>query len=235
MSDEPDRSHDRSPDAAIAPSAEPESYLLPLIALVLVILPQVLVPSQFREGPPVIVPALEGLVLLVLLIVAAKPGPIPRTARPLILCLFALLVVANMLAAGRLVILVLRETPRGSHPPTVTQLLVGACIVLGTNIVTFGLVYWQVDSGGPGGRLVHAARYPDFQFPQTGTEGLAPPNWQPHFPDHLYVAFTNIVALSPTDTMPLTHRVKGLMAMQSLISLGVLVVVVSRVINILPS
>ena len=235
MSDEPDRPHDRSRKPRSPRAAEPESYVLPLIALVLVILAQVLVPSHLREGPPLIVPALEGLVLLVLLIVAAKPGPIPRTARPLILCLFALLVIANMLAAGRLVILVLRETPPGSHPPTVTQLLVGACIVLGTNIVTFGLVYWQVDSGGPGGRLVHAARYPDFQFPQTGAEGLAPPNWQPHFPDHLYVAFTNVVALSPTDTMPLTHRVKGLMAMQSLISLGVLVVVVSRVINILPS
>jgi hypothetical protein len=42
------------------------------------------------------------------------------------------------------------------------------------------------------------------------------------------------VALSPTDTMPLTRRVKALMALQSMISLGVLVVVLARVINILP-
>ena len=48
-----------------------------------------------------------------------------------------------------------------------TQLLVAAGIVLATNIVTFGLLYWQLDSGGPSGRLVHAACYPDFQFPQT--------------------------------------------------------------------
>ena len=61
------------------------------------------------------------------------------------------------------------------------------------------------------------------------------PTWQPRFPDHLYVAFTNVVAFSPTDTLPLTHRAKGLMAIQSMISLAVLVVVISRVINILPS
>jgi hypothetical protein len=117
----------------------------------------------------------------------------------------------------------------------VTQLLVGAAIVLTTNIVTFGLLYWQVDGGGPAGRLVRAEPYPDFQFPQTGTPGLAAPDWQPRFQDHLYVAYTNVVAFSPTDAMPLTHRAKGLMVLQSLISLAVLVVVISRVINILPA
>jgi hypothetical protein len=35
--------------------------------------------------------------------------------------------------------------------------------------------------------------------------------------------------------MPLTYRVKGLMAVQSVISLGVIAVVLSRVINILPA
>jgi hypothetical protein len=117
----------------------------------------------------------------------------------------------------------------------VTQLLVAAGIVLATNIVTFGLLYWQLDSGGPSGRPMHSQPNPDFQFPQSGPEGLGPPGWQPRFPDHLYVAYTNVVAFSPTDTMPLTHRAKGLMAIQSMISLGVLVVVLSRVINILPS
>jgi hypothetical protein len=112
---------------------------------------------------------------------------------------------------------------------------VGAAIVLATNIVTFGLLYWQLDGGGPSGRLARSQPHPDFQFPQTGTEGLAPRNWLPRFPDHLYVAYTNVVAFSPTDTLPLTHRAKALMAIQSMISLGVLVVVISRVINILPS
>src|SRR6266498_1225660 len=58
--------------------------------------------------------------------------------------------------------------------------------------------------------------------------------WQ-RSPDHLYLSYTNVVAFSPTDTLPLTSRVKGLMALQSIISLAVLVVVLARVINILPS
>lgn len=212
-----------------------ETYLWPLIALALVILPQVLVPARMREGPPVAVPAIEAMVVLILLAVAAKPGPMPRAARPLVLSLFAVLILANTAAAARLVTLVLRSTPEGQPPPTATQLLVTAVTLLATNIVTFGLLYWEIDGGGPNAREVHSVPYPDFQFPQTTSEGLAPPNWQPRFPDHLYVAFTNVVAFSPTDTLPLTHRVKGLMAIQSMISLGVLAVVISRVINILPA
>ena len=61
------------------PSAQaPESYFWPLVALVLVILPQVLVPGRLREEPPLIVPVIEATVFLVLLAVAAKPGPVPR-------------------------------------------------------------------------------------------------------------------------------------------------------------
>jgi hypothetical protein len=144
-----------SQDGRFAAEQVPESYLSPLIALVL-----------------------------------------------LILTLFATLIVANTAAAARLVALVLRGTPKGETPPTVTQLLVVTGLVLATNIVTFGLLYWQIDGGGPGGRVVHAKAYPDFQFPQTLTEGLGPPGWQPRFQDHLYLAFTNVVAFSPTDTLP---------------------------------
>jgi hypothetical protein len=186
------------------------------------------------SGTRALVPVVEAFVALVLLAVAAKPGPVPRGARPLILTLFGVLIAANITAAVRLVAVVLRSTPTGEAPPTVTQLLVGAGIVLATNVVTFGLLYWQIDGGGPDGRLVHARPFPDFQFPQTLTKGLGPVNWQPRFQDHLYVAFTNVMAFSPTDTMPLTHRVKGLMAIQSLISLLVIGLVLSRVINILP-
>jgi len=219
---------DRSPVPA------QESYAWPLIALVLVILPQVLVPASDREGPPLLVPLIESVVVLVLLAVAARPGPVPRAARPLVLTLSGVLIGANTVAAARLMIVILRHTPHGEAPPTVTQLIVGAGIVLSTNIVTFGIFYWQIDGGGPDGRASAAGVYPDFQFPQTDTDGLAPPGWRPRFPDHLYVAFTNVVAFSPTDTMPLTHRVKGLMAVQSLISVCVIGVVLSRVINILP-
>ena len=99
------------------PSAQaPESYFWPLVALVLVILPQVLVPGRLREGPPLIVPVVEATVFVALLVVAAKPGPVPRAARPLILSLFAVLVLANSAAAARLVVVVLRHSPNRRAP-----------------------------------------------------------------------------------------------------------------------
>jgi hypothetical protein len=213
----------------------PESYTWPLLAVLLVILPQMLVPAEYRVGPPLVVPIMEIVVLLVLLGIAAKPGPVPRGTRSAVLTLFGVLVLANAIAAARLVTLVLGNGEVDGVRLTAARLLVAAILVLLVNVVTFALLYWQLDGGGPAGRAAERATFPDFQFPQTGTEGLAAPGWRPHFGDHLFVAFTNLVAFSPTDTLPLTLRVKGLMALQSMISLGVLVVVLARVINILPA
>jgi uncharacterized membrane protein len=214
---------------------EPESYTWPLLTIVAVILPQALIPPGQRVGPPLVVPVVEGIALLVLLGIAAKPGPVPRGARSVVLALFGLLVLANAVAAVRLMTLVLGNGEVDGVALTVGRLLVAAVLVLVVNVVTFALLYWQLDGGGPDGRVADPAPFPDFQFPQTGTPGLAAPGWHPHFGDHLYLAFTNLVAFSPTDTLPLTLRVKGLMALQSVISLGVLVVVLARVVNILPA
>src|SRR3954452_21289959 len=87
----------------------PESYTWPLVSIALVILPQLLVPARDRVGPPLFVPVIESAALLVMLVVAARPGPVPQRARPLMLTLFAVLVLANTAAAGRLVVLVLNN------------------------------------------------------------------------------------------------------------------------------
>ncbi len=213
----------------------PESYTWPLITMALIIAPQVAIPEGDRIGPPLLVPIIEMVALLVMLIIAARPGPVPRRAHPLVLTLFGALVIANAGAAVHLVTLVLDVgTSHGSHY-SANRLLTAGAIVLATNVVTFGLLYWQLDAGGPAARIAAAPPYPDFQFPQTSTPGLASPAWRPLFADYLYVAFTNIVAFSPTDTMPLTRRAKGLMALQAIVSASVLVVVLARVINILPT
>ena len=39
------------------------------------------------------------------------------------------------------------------------------------------------------------------------------------FLDYLYVSLTNAMAFSPTDTMPLTPMAKGVMGIQSIVSL----------------
>jgi uncharacterized membrane protein len=211
----------------------PESYAWPLTAIVLVILPQLLIPGRDRIGPPLFVPVIEIGVFVIMAAIAAKPGPVPRRARPAVLTLVAILVVANAAAAGRLVALVLDNGTVGGAHLSASRLLVAGSLVVITNVVTFGVLYWQLDGGGPAGRIAEPAPEPDFQFPQMIDADSS--TWHPEFFDHLYVAYTNVLAFSPTDAMPLTHRVKGLMALQSLISIAVLAVVFARVINILPS
>jgi uncharacterized membrane protein len=127
-------------------------------------------------------------------------------------------------------------TGQVSNNPAV--LLGGGGAVFATCIIVYGIWYWLVDLGSPSGRTgadAHypAARYPDFLFPQSEKPDLAPPGWQPRFVDYLYLSFTNVVAFSPTDTLPLTPRAKALMALQSVVALSTLVLVVARAVNVL--
>lgn len=214
---------------------DPESYTWPLVAIVLVILPQLLIPGRDRIGPPLFVPLIEIGVFVSMAVIAARPGPVPRRARPIVLTLFAVLIGANAAGAAHLVALVLDNGRVEGVALTASRLLVAGALVILTNVITFGLLYWQLDGGGPRGRIEDPAPPPDFQFPQMVESDPSAPRWQPQFPDHLYVAYTNVFAFSPTDAMPLTHRAKALMALQSLISLAVLAVVLARVINILPT
>ena len=62
---------------------------------------------------------------------------------------------------------------------------------------------------------------------------LAAPGWAPVLNDYLYVALTNSVAFSPTDAMPLTHRAKLFMGVESLVSAMTVLVVAARAVNIL--
>src|SRR3954451_5256789 len=122
---------------------KPESYTWPLIALALVIAPQVLIPRQDRVGPPLLVPIIEAAAFFAMLAIAAKPGPVPRSARPAVLVLLAVLAVANPLGAGRLVGVVLGSGEVDGVTLSAERLLVAGALVLATNVVTFALLYWQ--------------------------------------------------------------------------------------------
>jgi len=62
---------------------------------------------------------------------------------------------------------------------------------------------------------------------------FAPPGWKPGFGDYLYVSLTNQTAFSPTDTMPLTLRVKVLMGVQGVAALITTGVIIARAVNAL--
>ncbi|HVM56122.1 MAG TPA: hypothetical protein VMT74_01585 [Gaiellaceae bacterium] len=112
------------------------------------------------------------------------------------------------------------------------QLLIEAGTVWGTNVIAFGLWYWAVDRGGPVRRRRPEPPPPDFQFPQMENPQLVPPGWQPRLIDYVYVSFTNAIAFSPTDAMPLSGRAKGLMLFESALSAMTILLVAARAVNI---
>jgi hypothetical protein len=118
--------------------------------------------------------------------------------------------------------------------PSGGQLLLSAAVVLLTNVITFSLVFWELDSGGPVKRALAASRIrPDFQFPQDENPQLAPRTWAPALLDYVYVSVTYSIAFSPTDAMPLTHRAKLFMGLEAGVSAVTILVVAARAINIL--
>ncbi len=112
------------------------------------------------------------------------------------------------------------------------QLLLKAVAVWGTNVVAFGLWYWGFDRGGPARRLQPEPPPPDFQFPQMENPQLAAPGWYPELVDYIYLSFTNSIAFSPTDVMPLSRWAKLLMLSESGISAITVLLVAARAVNI---
>lgn len=191
---------------------------------------QVVLPDRLVLRPRLLLPALE-LVLLVLL-VAANPMRLERrhvSLRVASLGLTAMITLANAVSAGELVHALL--SGQASNDPR-SLLGSGAAIYL-TNIIAFGLWYWEFDRGGPFERAAAARPHPDFLFPQMINPEIARDDWQPEFLDYLYVSFTNAAAFSPTDTMPLSRWAKTLMLVQSAIAITTLGLVIARAVNVL--
>ena len=114
------------------------------------------------------------------------------------------------------------------------QLLASAGVVLFTNVVTFALVFWELDDHGPvARRLAPKREHPDFQFPQDENRELARPGWAPALVDYVYLSVTNSIAFSPTDAMPLTHRAKLLMGLEAGVSALTVLIVAARAINVM--
>lgn len=219
-------------------SAAPESLWPARLAILGVLALNLLLGEHLTPGPNWLLPALEVLLLLPLSALRVRQREhlrryghlhprLTQLTRPLSLALTGLLHLANLTSLGLLV----RGLLQGSGA-TGAALLADALNLWVTNVLVFSLWYWELDRGGALSRSLPGA-FPDFLFPQQGTPGLAPQEWRPEYVDYLFVACTNAAAFSPTDTLPLTRRAKGLMAFQALTSLLTLVLVASRAVNIL--
>ena len=192
---------------------------------------QLLLPARFTLLPlHWLIPFLELALLATLTVI--NPVRLTRytpAARYLSLTLVALISIDN----GASAVLLDSKLIGGTAGDQAGPLLASAAAIYLTNLIAFGIWYWEYDRGGPFARAAAHSPYPDFLFPQMTQHHLARKDWEPTFGDYLYVSFTNATAFSPTDTMPLTRWAKLLMAIQSAIALSTTALVIARAVNIL--
>jgi uncharacterized membrane protein len=205
------------------------------LALVAAIALQGAIPQQYTVVPrwPLLAP--ELLLLVVLLIInPVRLTRSTRLGRAATVVLLAAITVDNIASAVVLDYRILN----GQVSNNAAVLLGSGAAISVTNVIVFGIWYWEMDLGGPFARAGVDDRdrnrqYPDFMFPQTGRANLAPEDWEPRFLDYLYVSLTNVMAFSPTDTMPLTRRSKAMMAVQGVVAVTTLALVFARAVNVL--
>jgi uncharacterized membrane protein len=201
------------------------------LSVIVAIVLQLLLSPQFIEPfPRYVMPVLEGALLIGLTI--ADPVRVERggtAIRVATILQIVLITIANSASAALLIRAIL-DGQVGNHA---TRLLSTGASIWVTNVIAFGLWYWEFDRGGPIARTQGTKRHPDLMFPQMVSPELAPPDWEPQFVDYLYLSFTNATAFSPTDVMPLARWAKLAMAVQSAVSLALAALVVARAVNIL--
>ena len=201
------------------------------VAVLTVIVLTVLLPNSLVTRPRWGVPVVESLLLIAVMI--GDPGKIDRRSRPvrtMSVTLIALLVLTTLWCTAQLID---QLVTGGAATSSAGTLLAAGGIVWVSNCLAFGLLYWEMDSGGPAVRAHGLPAHPDFAFPQQLSPEIAPPDWRPQFIDYLYLGFTTATAFSPTDVSPLRSWNKIAMLAQSMISLILLGLVIARAVNVL--
>jgi len=205
-----------------------------LLAVAVAVALYVTLPAHLYYGQVWMLPALEGALFVALLMARQVEDEGYEWQRRFAIALTAAMSAANLGSLALLVHSLLQNAPVHGHQITAANLIQWSAEIWLTNVIVFGLWYWELDRGGPVARTLERHRQPDFLFPQMADPSCAPADWAPNFFDYLYTSFTNAAAFSPTDTMPLTSLAKFLFMIQSFASLTTGVLVIARIANILP-
>jgi len=209
------------------PIGRKELWHAQLVLLLAVIL-QYNIPNELRWGSKITIAVIELILVGSIGITAPKRHiSFKSFNRTIAVLLIAVVSFSNLSS----LLLVIDGLLNGSQVPG-RHLVTAAFAIFITNIIVFSLWYWELDSPGLTGLKKHDAR-PKFDFPQMESKLKECEGWEPTYFDYLYLSTTNASAFSPTDTLPLTHFVKGLMSIQALISLLVVILVTARAVNIL--
>ena len=192
----------------------------------------VALPARYRVQPAWVVPVV--LVGLVVVLIVGDPGRIDKQKawlRILTGVVIAVLTLANLLAAGRLVVEILTNNKLFADHPG--GLLAAGGVVWATNVIAFGLWYWDLDRGGAASRAHHPDRNPAFVFPEMQHSAWVPADWVPRFVDYLSLAFWTATAISPTDISAIKPWAKLLMMLEAGCSIVLAALVIARAINVL--
>jgi uncharacterized membrane protein len=186
-------------------------------------------PDPVTVGPTWLMPIVEGVLLVTLVVVApSRATERVRGIRHFALAVIGLVSVVNIVSLVLLVhFLIAGGAVHGD------RLIASGALLWLTNVLMFGVWYWELDRGGPVARFERQDGLVDFLFPQMGDERFTSRGWRPGYVDYLYTSLTNATAFSPTDTMPVTHTAKAVMALQSVSALVTVGLVVARAVNIL--
>ena len=223
----------RDPGIDLASPAERGEPWWPVaVAIIVAAGLHVALPARYRVQPAWVVPAV--LLGLLAVLIVGDPGRIDRQRAWLRIVtgvVIAFLTVANLLAAVRLVVEILTNNKLfAAHPG---GLLAAGGVVWLTNVIAFGLWYWDLDRGGAAARAHHPDRNPAFVFPEMQHSQYAPANWVPRFVDYLSLAFWTATAISPTDISAIRPWAKLLMMLEAGCSIALAALVIARAINVL--
>jgi hypothetical protein len=172
---------------------------------------------------------LEALLMVSLAIVTPDAyHRVSHSRRMLAMTLVAVVAVVNNVS----LLLLINVLLNGHAVVTGQTLLLSAVAIYVTNILMFALLYWEMDGGGPDRRTTGRTRV-DFLFTQMAHPKYSSSTWLPGFTDYLYLSATNVTNFASADTVPLSHRAKILMMVQSLTAIVTVVLVAARAISIL--
>ncbi len=203
----------------------------------------------YATGPSILHPAVHWAVAgvcIALLVPLIALNPVRFTnesslARGLAITQALVLFVANQVAVVTLLIALVQPNP-DSGP----RLLLAAAQVWFTNVIVVALVLWEIDRGGPFKRWADArADIPraDLRFSQDEdndtidevrkASAFSDADWRPQFFDYLYSSLSNSMAVSSSDSMPLSIRAKAILGLEALSGFIILALVIARAVSLL--
>ena len=189
-------------------------------------------PVKYRAAPTWVV--LVVVLALLAALIIGDPGRIDRQKtwlRVLTGAVIAFLTVANLVAAARLVHDIISNNKLFAN--NATGLLAAGGVIWATNVIAFGLWYWDLDRGGAAARAHHPDANPAFVFPEMADTEYVSAGWVPTFVDYLALAFWTSTSFGPADTSPIKPWAKLLMIVEAGVSLVIGALVIARAINIL--